>query len=142
MYEKRFTSTSKEHSEMGFLLHFKPFEKKELVCGPIYRVCVIETVFLFSLFKPSHNEHGGMRGGAVHIESEKARNLSDYPASCMPPKQKKGPAQRRSTNIPPPRTRQNKYTRWSYAFFLTSEEFLFPYSVPGKFYFLFLFLFA
>ncbi len=54
-----------------------------------YRDC-----FLFSLFKLSHNEHGGMRGGAVHIqESEKARNSSDYPASGMPPKQKKGTAQ-------------------------------------------------
>jgi hypothetical protein len=48
-----------------------------------------------------------MRGGAVHIqEIEKARNSSDYPASGMPPKQNKGAAQRRSTNIPTPRKRQ------------------------------------
>jgi hypothetical protein len=50
---------------------------------------------VFSLFKPSHNEHGGMRGGAVHIqEIEKARNSSEYPASGMPPKQKKSAAQK------------------------------------------------
>jgi hypothetical protein len=111
VYEKRFTSISKEHSEMGFLLHFKPFEKEELVCWPIYRDSGVETVFVISLFKPSHNEHGGMRGGAVHIQqSEKVRNSSDYPASGMTPKQKKGAAQRRST-IPPPRTGQkNNYT--------------------------------
>ncbi len=77
------------------------------MCWPIYRVSGIETVFLFSLVKPWHNEHGGMRGGAVHIqEIEKARNSSDYPASGMPPKQNKGAAQRRSTNIPTPRKRQ------------------------------------
>ncbi len=119
-----------------------PLKRRNLCVGRFTEFLFIETVFVFSLFKPSHNEHGGMRGGAVHIqEIEKARNSSDYPASGMPPKQKKSAAQRRSTNIPPPRTRQKiNYTRcWRYAFCCTSAACFFPYSVPGTFFFLFIF---
>ncbi len=69
-------STSKEHREWGSLLHFTPFQKKELVFWPIYRVSVIETVFFVSCHSNLHvNERGGMTGGAVHMnDSEKARN--------------------------------------------------------------------
>jgi hypothetical protein len=57
------------------LLHFTPFQKKELVFSPIYRVSVIEAVFFSSDSNLHANERGGMPGGAVHMhDSEKARN--------------------------------------------------------------------
>ncbi len=140
VYEKRFTSTSKEYSEMGFLLHFKPFETKELVRWPIYRVSVIETVFVISLFKPSHNEHGGMRGGAVHIESERPEiRLTTLQVACLLSRRKAQPKGVAPTYPPPPEQDRKRSYPLEVCFFFTSEACFSPYSVPGKFYFLFFF---
>ncbi len=42
---------------------------------PIYRISVIETVFLFQNSNLHGNEHGGIPGGAVHMDDrEKTRH--------------------------------------------------------------------